>query len=258
MSNPEQKNPVHSPMPSRPSLPPPMPPKGAKPMKVKTLSQSGFDMVTRKHHSKKFLIIAFAIALMLLLGVAVLIAKTGVYRIPFLSSVYHERPVTRVVSADAIEPRDLLNRVNDRLRSSVSTSTKDVKISITEQELTGALKGALQTSLKRPGVIVDGTQIVSLADGLELIASVRTETMSVRMLAKAVPVVQDGRVKLEVKELYLGSLPVPPNSLAQMERLVIGSEIGSFEAKAGNYLLKDVVLKDGSVELVFSSSTSSR
>lgn len=244
-------------MPSRPSLPPPQAPKGAKPMKVKPLSQATMGLSSAKRHSKKWLLVVLLTIVFVLMGIAILIAKTGVYQIPVLSTFYHERPLTRSINAPAIRPQVLLDRATEALQSATSTKGADVLVEFSEQEITGALKGALQTSLKRPGVNVDQSQIVATPTGLEVTAFVRNETMSVHLFAKIIPSVQNGRLVLDVKEVYLGDIPVPPSSLAQIERIVFGSEIGSFEARSGSYGLKNVVLKDGSVELRFSTSTTS-
>lgn len=244
-------------MPSRPSLPPPQAPKGAKQIEIKKLSQSTLGFSQTKHHSKKWLIAVFVIVIGILMGIAILVAKTGVYQIPFLSSFYHVRPVTRSVDALPIRPQVLLDRATSLLQSTTSSNGGDVVVAFTEQEMTGALKGALQTSLKRPGVNVDQSQIVATPSGLEVTAFVRNETMSVHLFTKVIPIVQNGRLVLDVKEVYLGDIPVPASSLGQIERIAFGSEIGSFEARSGKYGLKSVILKDGLVELKFSTSTTS-
>lgn len=251
----EKKVPARSPMPSRPNMTAPTPPKGAVPMEVKPLSQSAFGLISQKHRSRKWLWTVLFIVLMLLMFVAILIAKTGVYQIPYLSTLYRQRLVTRVVNTEAIPPQKLFNRASDELRTVTSTQANDVRISFSEQEITGAFKGALQTTLKRPGVLVDQAQVVATQTGLEVTAFVHNETMSVHLFTKIVPIVSEGRVMFDIKEVYIGDLPVPPASLKQIERIVFGSEIGSFEAKAGKYRVAEISMKEGSVEFLFSTST---
>lgn len=251
----DQKTKARSPMPSRPTLAPPSPPKGAVQMAVKPLSQSAYGLISKKHHSRKWLLTALMILFVLLLLVAVLIAKTGAYKIPYLSSLYHQRIVTRVVNASPISARALLSRANDELKSATSTQGDDALIVFSEQDITGAFRNALQTSLKRPDVKVDDAQIVVTPSGLEVTAFVRNETMSVHLFTKIVPVVSEGRVMFNVKEVYVGDLPVPASSLKQIERIVFGSEIGSFEATAGKFHIKNISMKDGFVEFLFTTST---
>lgn len=251
----EKKSPAHSPMPSRPNMKAPTPPKGAVPMEVKPLSQSAFGLISQKHRSRKWLWTVLIVVSMLLAFIAILIAKTGVYQIPYLSSLYRQRLVTRVVNTEAIPPQRLFNRVSDELRMVTSTQADDVRISFSEQEITGAFRGALQTSLKRPGVSVDQAQVVATQAGLEVTAFVHNETMSVHLFTRIVPIVSEGRVMFDVKEVYIGDLQVPRSALKQIERVVFGSEIGSFEAKAGKYRVAEISMKEGSVEFLFSTST---
>lgn len=243
-----------APMPSRPSLPPPPPPKGAKPVKLMTISDSVTTKVKKKHLAKH-LLIALVVILLLLSVLAALIAKTGVYTVPLFSSFYSARPVTRVVEAPSIMPRDLMMKINTQLRSATSTKGGDISITVSEAELTGALKGAFETALKRPGVVVDRSQIVVTPSGLEVAASVRNETMYVKVIAMIVPTLESGKVSFNTKDVYLGDLKVPASALSQIERIAFGSEIGSFEATAGVYGLKHFTLKDGAIDMVFSTST---
>lgn len=249
-------HPPRVPMPSRPSLPPPPPPKGAKPVKLKTISDTVTTVVKKKHIGKQ-LLIALVVVLLILSVLAVLIAKTGVYTVPIFSSFYHARPVTRVVEAPAIMPKDLLMKVNTQLRSATSTKGGDVSVTVSESELTGALKGAFETTLRRPGVIVDHSQIVVTPSGLEVAASVRNETMFVKVIATIVPILDSGKISFETKDVYLGDLKMPASALSQIERIAFGAEIGSFQATAGAYGLKQFTLKDGAINLIFSTSTKS-
>lgn len=251
----EPQIPKRTPMPSRPTMAPPTPPIGAKRVAVRQLSQSPFGLEGKKHRSKKVLLVISIILIGILIGVGILIAKTGVVRIPYLSSMYHERPLTRVVTAASVSPQMLMDRLNQAIQSTTSTKGGVVRVTFSEQEITGALKNALQTSLKRPGVSVDQSQIVVTPSGFEVTASIKNETMSVHVFARAMPVVQNGRLSFEITELYLGDIPVPPSSAKQIQRIAFGSEIGSWEAAAGNFHLSGVRPDNGYVELIFSTST---
>jgi hypothetical protein len=241
---------AHSPMPSRPSLTPPKPPEGAKPMKVKKLSQLPFGMQPQQHRSKELVLSVLFLVLCALIGIAILIAKTGVIEIPVFSAFYRERPVTRVVRGIKMTTDDLVHRATDPAYA----TTSSVSVIVSEEEVTGMLIHLIQSSSTRHGVYVDHPQIVVTPAGLEVVARIRTNAVSVRVFATIVPVVENGRLSYLFKESYVGDLPIPSFIMDKIMKTTFESNLGSLYIAIGSNKLKEIVLKDGSADLVFSKN----
>lgn len=242
-----QLTPARSPMPSRPSLPPPKPPEGAKQMKVKKLSQSTFSMSTQEHRSKEWMLSVLFLVLCMLIGMAILIAKTGIYDVPFFSVFYKTRPVTRVVVGSRISNEDIVRRAV----ASASSATSSISFLVSEQEMTGTLIAMLQSSSTRNGVFIDSPQIVSTPSGLEVSGGVRTDEIFGRVSAKIIPVVENGKVSFSYKEVYLGDLPVPTFVMERIMEKVFESKMDAFNIEIQGRRLDQIILNDGSARLIF-------
>jgi hypothetical protein len=223
-------------------------------MEVRKLSDSPFGEAQGTHHSKKAIWILSLLLLCVFIGLAIPIFKTGIYPIPYLSSFYKERPVTRVVTPASLTSEQLLDRVKTAFVKPTSTKDGTVHVSFTEQELSGAFSHMLARS-SRNGVRVESSQVVVLPSGFEVTATVRKDALTARVFAFVLPLVEKGRVSVVVKKMVLGDLTLPASAATQIERLVFGSELGSWGLNVGPFSLKEVRLGDGAAELVFTSST---
>lgn len=243
-----------TPMPSRPNLPPPELPRGAKPIHLKP---EGYSSILKKDgRSSRRISLPFLLLILifvLLLGVGFLAAKTGVYHIPLLSSLLYSggKQPTRVVTSASIAPADFQQTLEKRIIETKPALDGSIGVEMTEQEATGVFKGMLREILLASGSTVEEPQIVITKTNIEVSGVFKNAGSSFDLLMKAVPVVSGDRVSLRVEEAYLGDVRLPADSFSALEDKIFHRSLASFEAKYDGMNIKDVQLGDGSVRILF-------
>lgn len=143
---------------------------------------------------------------------AALVARTGLVTVPVLSErIAHDRAPMRVVAPARVQDIGafLDAKVRTAARQSGDASGR-LTFTVTESELTGIIRGALAESRDVAVVTRANAQAAVDSDGIELSTRVHgvggAET-TIRVVGA--PVVTDGRVTVDVREVTVGALGIP-------------------------------------------------
>jgi hypothetical protein len=179
-------------------------------------------------------------------------AKTGLVCIPFVSSFYRGPAPVRIVDAPAADPDTLLGRISSVVGSAVSGGDAGpYTVPFTEEELTSFVRGGLADVLRGQGTLAERVQIAVTPAFIEASGLITASGLTVDALARFDADVEDGELRLNVCEAYLGDVPVHPKVVRQLESALFTKDFASWNVSAGDVKLKDVILGDGELELVF-------
>jgi hypothetical protein len=191
------------------------------------------------------LLIAFSLFLFCL-------AKTGLVSIPFISSLCAGQKPVRIVEAAASDPEALLERISSVVSSAVGCADSGpYPVVFSEQDLTASARGGLEDILRGREAAAERIQIAVTSDFIEASGLITTRGMTVDALARFDAVVEDGELHLNIREAYLGDVPIHPDLARQLEGVLFTKDFASWNVSAGDVKLKDVILGDGEMELVF-------
>lgn len=248
----KQKEPslAHSPMPSRPNMPPPSLPSGAKPNKLKPLSRSPITRPVRvRVLNGPFFLLIFLFVL--LIGIGFVIAESGITNLPLLSSLYRgPQPVRMVQPIADMKASDVFGIIVSRAQSQVLSGAKPpYHATVSEEELTSALNDALQRTLVSRHLASQDLQIVLTPDMAEISGTVSSNSASYHVLVQGTPSIKDGRLTLDIARAYLGDLSLPPDLLRRLVEGVLSADLTSLNTRIDGFVLFDITLGDGIVDI---------
>ena len=151
-------------------------------------------------------------------GIGYLVARTGLYEIPIMSSLVFD-PVspTREIDITEEEAIELVAGLDDTFIETVEeevsrgndTSAVDIEIEITEEEMTAELLVSYQSlDLEESGLSLDTPQIVITKNFIEIYADIAGEHPSV-VLMEVFPELVSGSVEITLKRVVIGNLRIP-------------------------------------------------
>lgn len=192
-------------------------------------------------------IILIVIAVLLLIGVA----KTGLFKIPILSSLYKGPEPTRLVEAGVMEPEAFIDQISASVSAAVQRGERGpYTVPFSEAELTAAVRGGLADVIREEQVIVERPQIVVTPEYIEASGKFYTDKATVDMLIQFVPVIEENELRFDISKAYLGDIPISPDLAHSMESLLFTRDFGAWSVNVGSVSLQDVNLKDGELELI--------
>lgn len=191
--------------------------------------------------------------LVVVLALVFLLTKLGLIRPPVFSWFYHGPQPARMVE---VAPQDvqaftqLLGKrfVEQELRS--GGQQPSVSLQVTEAELTSILPEALKQAIQDPHIHIGRSQVVVLADRIELIAFFERSGIHLDISMTLVPRMQDGRVHFEPLSFRLGDVPLPIPVATQLMALLFGRDLGEWDIRSAELMPQDIRLSDGMIEIV--------
>lgn len=191
----------------------------------------------------------FAVIALLVILVLFAIAKSGIVSIPLLSRLYVGPMPTHVVTADPISTDQFLALLELRVRAEAAKQRPPYEITITEQELTGALQSAIGTTLRGQGWERADAQIVLRPMDMEVLGRFKRGSVTPQILARFVPRIADGGVRFDPVYVQLGDYPLPPSIANNVLSMIFSRDFGTWTMSFGALKLEDVRISDGSVRL---------
>jgi hypothetical protein len=167
---------------------------GLAPHQVKLLRQ----LEVRRRRKRVGGVVFLALLLALLFGLGVILAKTGIWDIPFFSKHFYRAPEpVRTVTVEEQSPEGIRFEL---------TETNEVQVTLTESELTGIFQQWLAAQADPP--LAPTAQIVITPEFFELFGLLQKPiTAPVRI--ELVPVIRTGELHLELRSLHLGQVEAP-------------------------------------------------
>jgi hypothetical protein len=197
-----------------------------------------------------YIVIVILIVVALL---AVLLAKSGIVTIPFVSSHLYTGPaVTRTVQAEDTSLDELIDGIGRKLTAAVQASPKPpYRVKITESELTGALRGSLSELPNNLCVTVEQAQAVVTPKDIEISGIAKKNGLSFDILARYTPVVRGNRLSFEPVQFQVGDFSFATSTVQSIHTYLFTRDIGEWQLEVGNKALSSVELGEGSLNLVF-------
>ncbi len=198
-------------------------------------------------------IILSGLAFTVLLVITV-VAQLGLVRVPLLSAGYTPPQPTRVIANQkTIDAEAFRTLVALRLQTYIRQHPRPpYHLVLTEQELTGALRGAIGEALRGPGVTQEHLQVVILPDAFEFSGQFSVGWLHLDAVARMRPVVQDGGIRFEPAGVRVGRLRVPDAVAMKLLSLALSREVGVWQISASGISVHSVSLKTGSADIELS------
>lgn len=150
----------------------------------------------RGHCFRNCVVICLLLSLGLVFGIGYVVAKSGLAEVPVLSGWFSSRP-------NAIEPvsvpDDQLKNLEQRLSHLESQlATGHVQLTLSEADLNALIR------LKTPEASIDITD-----GGFEIQTPIKYTGNELIVTGTIVPVIEAGKLRLELEKVRLGDLPLP-------------------------------------------------
>lgn len=210
----------------------------------------------KKKHKKIFTccFLKLLIVILILGGIATIVAKTGIVDIPVFSKLFYKTPTPeRIVSANIDKEKSFENILAQKLEQQIESGKKsetdgqkiEIALDFTEEELTGFLKNAEATE----NFPFSYSQISISPDGLEVFGQLK-ELNKTFLTIILKPEVTEGNLKISFKEIKIGNLSLPPAIGNFLVDKFLKDQINSTqETISKNGKLENIELADGKIVL---------
>lgn len=197
----------------------------------------------------RWMLVKLGLFLVTLLIVAVGIAKTGLYEIPVLTNwLYQAGEPTRVV-------QPLMGYDDEQVmqgamaRAEYNGSTGLFSVNLTEKELSTLATGAVGVKDDNFDFTIKSAQMAVMEQGIEVFTVLSRPERDVTVKILVDPLVKDGKIVLDAKELQVGSLNMPSFLVSSVSKLISGQFMDSLATGLGE--LQDVQTKEGELTIIF-------
>lgn len=174
-------------------------------LKAKKIKLSRDQEIPPRHYrsnrkrSRKFSCCLFYSIILLVLCVFILalVAKTGIFNIPFFSYLFYQKPApTRTVTVSSLLEKDeLITQV----------SNQEITFEINENQLTSLLNAPVK---KSQDIVIDELQAAIFSNQIEIFAHLKTP-VDTYLTLEVLPQVTASLLNLEIIGIKVGNLPLP-------------------------------------------------
>jgi uncharacterized protein YpmS len=147
------------------------------------------------------------------------------------------------------EFRDLLGK-RLFLAQLAAPQSETLRISVSESELTSALRDSISNALVGKDVSVDHVQMVLLDDGIELLALVRRSGVRAHILIRFKPNIVSRSIVFEPTYFQLGDFSLPVSFAEQFGALLFSRDLGTWDVSSPQFQLEQMKLRQQSLEIV--------
>jgi len=195
-------------------------------------------------------VIFFVSTLVVAFGIALAVAKTGIFQIPYISKLYHSPQVVHVVSPANVDAEKLRVLVGERLLTSIEAGDRPTHFVLSDAELTGALQSSVQLVLRQAGWDVSVLQVAVRPEGLEFTSRLQRGEVHFDFQGLFVPIVDNGGVRFRVDSIHFGDYPIHPIIGSRIAGAVFARDFGTWVFRLGTISFTDVQLHDGTVDVL--------
>ncbi|MCI0479018.1 hypothetical protein L0Y59_00530 [Candidatus Uhrbacteria bacterium] len=203
---------------------------------------------------KNFFVVLSAVAgftLIVILLTAFAVAKSGVIEVPLFSRLYRGPEPTRIVTPTVMTAEAFRVLVSSRLISkAVQGIEPPYALSITESEMTGGLDAVIAYALRDEEWKATAVQMAATPGYLEFHGKFRRGPFRVDTRVRFRPIVEDGGVRFEPIDIRVGDYPIHPSVVRTVAGIIFLRDLGTWVLRFGEASLQEVILEDGTVDLV--------
>ncbi len=161
-------------------------------------------------------------------------AATGIIKIPGISSlVYHEPKPKEVI----IPTEEKAQSLQDKLENPI-LDKNIFKIEITQEELTSYLV----YYPPKNKIEIENPQIVITPEEVKLFGKTK-KPVSTAFKVVFIPWIQNGKLKINIKKIYCGSVGIPSFLVSQLQENIT-EELEKSLPKEENFYITNIQLKD--------------
>ncbi|HEU0051021.1 MAG TPA: hypothetical protein VFQ60_03120 [Patescibacteria group bacterium] len=199
-----------------------------------------------------FLAVEIFLLLVLLAIPYYFILRSGLLRLPG-SSLWYRPPVpTRTItSAKVLSLPQLESLVQYRLRASVEANPASElhRIALTDEELTGALRGAIQDTLARSGIQANALQLISEPGSIEAYARFTRSVFHFDLLMTARVLVQGQRLQIQPVGIRLGGFSLSEKTFDWLVRSLTGYDASLLGFSFGGLPIQTIRFEQGQMQI---------
>ncbi len=210
---------------------------------------------TSKRHPKLncfFLLLAVLVAFVM--WIAWMVAATGLFYIPVLSSVaFHKPEPIRVVSpgtsVEVLAESTFKSVLAQRLQAGRGKLTdRTIELSIPESSLTASIRKSLETTTI-DFIDPSGAQVAILPDQqFEIFLPLKNGAQKTAVTARINIAANKGVMTLTLKDVYVGSFHAPRLLVGSLVESYVNTQLASINQSLGSYMEVDALTyKQGSV-----------
>jgi hypothetical protein len=201
--------------------------------------------------------IAIGVFLLFVLLMAYAVAKTGLFHVPLLSNTYRGPTPSRLVSAQPMTLDAFRVLLASRFISEANAGKKPpYVVRVSEAELTGALMGGVERSVRSEAWREAYAQAVIHPDGIEVLLKLERGAQTADFLMRFTPHVENGSLQLEPTSFRFGDYPIPVSMAQRLAGAFFDRDFGTTTVAVGEAKLSEIRLREGSLEIVASPGTS--
>ncbi len=190
------------------------------------------------------------LAVVFSLVVAVLLAKTGLVRIPLASRLYRGPEPTRIVTAGVTDTEAFSDAMSLKAALAVKRGgPPPYRVTMDETELTAALRGALASVVRGSNVIAERPQVVIMPTSVEFSGRFVRDGITFDILTRFEPRVEGGELRFNPVAVQFGDYPISTSTAQNVMGYLFKREFGTWRLDVGPVGLRDIRLYDGKVEL---------
>jgi len=188
-----------------------------------------------------------------------LVARTGLYEIPMISSWAFQvpEPVHRVDTSKGYTADDLLLSMRTDINNLIETQypgqllVSEASISLDEEIITAYLAETIQPSLVASGFILNQFQLAVEPEAIEIFGYLSRGDRPVYVTITAVPTILEDDISLEIKQARLGNLPVPKSIISIFFGPLVESMLKAFQLPTVGFVsLRDIELMYSKIKLI--------
>lgn len=178
------------------------------------------------------------------------VAKTGLFRVPIFSSFYQGPTPTRAVSSEPITETQFRSLLTSQVEAQFAAGRRDeATITVTETQLTGAIRSAIAQALREQGATAEDVQIVVEPKYLELSGRLMEKSVTADLRVRLDPVIEDGGIRFDATDIYLGDYPVHPDLAQRLAGIFFSRDFGTWHVSFGEVRFTSLTLRSGALEL---------
>jgi uncharacterized protein YpmS len=199
-----------------------------------------------------FWAIVLGTCLLVLSVLATLIAKAGFVGIPLFSRLYTGPQPTRVVEAPKSTVAEFREILGKRLflAQLAEPQSETLRVSVSESELTSALRDSISLALAGKDVSVERVQIVLLDNEVELLTLVRRAGIRANILIRFKPKIESRSVVFEPTFFQLGDFSLPISFAEQFAALLFSRDLGTWDVSSPQLQLEQMTVRQQTLEIV--------
>lgn len=202
--------------------------------------------------------VSIFLVVVLLAGLLLALAKTGMVEVPLFSYFYQGPTPGRVVTSPPIDPTLLGKEVQLQAAEQMVANPQATSyhLQVTETQLTGALESLAPSFFRTQDWKMEKVQLAIESSDIEVYGKFSRGFLHADVLLHAIPVINKDGLSFNVTSLRLGDYSLPPSMVHQVLSVVFARDLAHWSFALSHFTLTQIKLAPGIATIILSSATS--